>query len=198
MSPTPRSASRKTLLMQRVNQAYDAKDLLQLLTLQIEVEQIDLKRLTDIGDSRLEHYNRVLKEQSANLVRELEALIEPFKMSVRGHSAKSLTPAMVLSALQDEVATLRRDLQQITKELESFKDPRRLKAWLKSLRLPRASDPDPFDELQAFMAMSMATIDPRDLGGVPRHAVASAGKGASPILEVLRAGRRNRCSAWSC
>ena len=165
--PDTAERERKTLLMQRVNQAYDAKDLLQLLTLQIEVAQIDLEHLTDIGDSRLEHYNRVLKEQSANLDRELEALIEPFTMSVRGHSTRSLTPAIVLSALQDDVASLRRELQQITKDIESFKDPRRLKAWLKSLRLPRASDSDPFDELQAFMAMSMATIDPRDQGDVP-------------------------------
>ena len=109
----------------------------------------------------------MLKEQSANLDRELEALIEPFTMSVRGHSTRSLTPAIVLSALQDDVASLRRELQQITKDLESFKDPRRLKAWLKSLRLSRASDSDPFDELQAFMAMSMATIDRRDQGDVP-------------------------------
>jgi hypothetical protein len=163
--PDSAERGRKTLLMQRVNQAYDARDLLQLLTLQIEVEQIDLKRLTDIGDDRLEHYNRVLKEQSANLARELEALIEPFRMSVRGRSAKSLTPALVSSALQAEVATLRRDLQEMARELETFKDPRRLKAWLKSLRIPRASDPDSFDELQALMAMSMAAIDPRDPSG---------------------------------
>ncbi len=68
---------RKTVLMKRVNQAYQNEDLLALLSLQIEVEQIDIEHLAALPEQRLRHYNHVLKEQIRTLETELDALAAP-------------------------------------------------------------------------------------------------------------------------
>jgi hypothetical protein len=57
----PTERERKTALIQRANQAYGRNDLLELLTLQIETEQIDAGALADIPEARLRHYNDVLQ-----------------------------------------------------------------------------------------------------------------------------------------
>jgi hypothetical protein len=150
--PDPAERDRKTTLMQRANQAYEAKDLLQLLALQIEVEQIDLSQLAAIGDERLAHYNRVLEEQSKELDQEIEDLREPFAMSLGGRMYRDLTPAIVVTAFQQDVAELRRESAWMAKQLDAFKDLRLLKAWLKAQRVERAPSSDPFDVLEGLMA----------------------------------------------
>lgn len=153
----PTERDRKTALMQRANQAYDAKDLLQLLNLQIEVELIDLSQLSAVGDDRLGHYNRVLKERSAQLGQEIEGLMEPFARSLSGRTARDLTPAMVVTAFQRDVAELRRESAWLAQQLDAFRDLRMLKAWLKAQRVERTSIPDPINELDRLIA-TMAVV----------------------------------------
>ncbi|MGE4071036.1 MAG: J domain-containing protein [Lysobacterales bacterium] len=64
---------RKTGLMQQINQAYQANDLLTLLTLQMEVEQIKAATLATLPAQRLQHYNEVLREQLRTLQNELKS-----------------------------------------------------------------------------------------------------------------------------
>lgn len=64
----------KTALMQQVNQAYGAKDLLTLLDLQLQIEQIDPDHVAQADDQRVHHYNQVLAEQLAELRAEVEHL----------------------------------------------------------------------------------------------------------------------------
>ncbi len=59
--PTLREA--KTALMQRINIAYQNRDLLALLTLQMEVEHISAASLGAVPDARLAQYNQILREQ---------------------------------------------------------------------------------------------------------------------------------------
>jgi hypothetical protein len=74
--------------MQRVNQAYDANDLLTLLGLQLEIEQIDTAHLSSTTAERLAHYNQILKEQLARLEAELESFIEPYRELMGGWSGQ--------------------------------------------------------------------------------------------------------------
>jgi len=69
--PDPDERVRKTVLMQRVNQAYAAGDLLALLELQLSIEQIDASTLAGIAQDRLAHYNHVLEAQLQSLQDEL-------------------------------------------------------------------------------------------------------------------------------
>ena len=57
--------------MQRVNQAYDKNNLLQLLELQLELEHIDQSAIDNISEDRLKHYNKILKDQLAELEQEI-------------------------------------------------------------------------------------------------------------------------------
>ena len=70
--PDEQERQRKTELMQKVNNAYDKKDLLKLLELQLEIEQIDLAHLGAIADTRLKHFNKILKEQPEKVDEESE------------------------------------------------------------------------------------------------------------------------------
>lgn len=65
--------ARKTGLMKQINKAYEAKDLLTLLTLQMEVEQINAGTLATLPEQRLLHYNQVLREQLSTLQEEIKA-----------------------------------------------------------------------------------------------------------------------------
>jgi hypothetical protein len=71
--PDPAERERKTGLMQRLNAAYEANDLLTLLTLQVELEQIDATRLAGLPEKRLAHYNAVLREQVQALRAEIDS-----------------------------------------------------------------------------------------------------------------------------
>jgi hypothetical protein len=125
---------RKTALMQRVNRAHDDRDLLQLLTLQMQVEPLDPARLADLGDARFANYNRVLRAQAESLDREVAALVAPFASGARGPASRAPTPEALLRGIQADVAALRREVRHATEDLEAFKDVRQLKAWLKSVR----------------------------------------------------------------
>ncbi|MFZ2648804.1 MAG: hypothetical protein WA210_01740 [Burkholderiaceae bacterium] len=143
--------TRKTALMQQVNQAYAQKNLLRLLELQIQVEQIDAAALGSLSPARLGHYNQVLTEQCAQLEHEVDALVAPFVRQLGGFGRSGLTPQTVNRSLDGDIAAMRRDAQSIEHDLKRFSDRAVLKAWLKHVRVERQRDADTtldgFDEL---------------------------------------------------
>ena len=138
---------RKTELMQRVNVAYDKKDLLQLLELQLEVEQIDQLRINAISDERVKHYNKILKEQADELQQEIDEMQTPFKMQFQLPPWAQLSPADVLSRLNLDIKDLKRNIASMEHDLQTFKDRNALKAWLKGYQIPRQPDLDDLDDM---------------------------------------------------
>lgn len=94
----PQQRARKTELMQQATRAYQNNDLLQLLTLQIQVEQIDDRYLAGLPDARLEHYNAVLRDQLAALEGELAALVQSLAIEMQ-----MPTPAPTRNQFQREL-----------------------------------------------------------------------------------------------
>lgn len=94
--------ARKTALMQRVNIAYDNMDLLQLLELQLEIEQLDQDKIDTIPSERLKHFNKVLKEQAAELQQEIHGIELSFQMRLNLAPMQSISPDRVLSYLQED------------------------------------------------------------------------------------------------
>ncbi len=133
----------RTEQMQRVNQAYEAGDLLTLLNIQLEIEQIDAEHLATLPVQRLAHYNQILKEQLAELKAETDSVIAPFMRLVP--YARHLTPDMVDRALGDELARLEAMIVQVKDDLEDFKDSSKLAASLKAAK-PYVRH-DEFDDL---------------------------------------------------
>jgi hypothetical protein len=138
---------RKTALMQRVNLAYKRKDLLELLTLQIEIEQIDADQLANAPEQRLEHFNAVLREQSKTLADELEQRVTPFRTFL-GTLAGGVTPKSVDKALTERVFEGRTVCKEIARDLEALDDRARRRAVLDAM-------PDPDEDLDDFLELAM-------------------------------------------
>ncbi|HVK54048.1 MAG TPA: molecular chaperone DnaJ [Burkholderiales bacterium] len=139
---------RKTILMQRVNVAYGAKDLLKLLELQLEVEQIDQASINTLPEERLKYYNKVLTEQSKELQQEVYSIEMSFKMRFNIPPGIPLSPEKALRSLDVEVKEMEQDIAHLKSELVSFRNIKNLKNWLKSYRIPRrvVFEDDPFGE----------------------------------------------------
>lgn len=120
----------KTALMQRVNKAYDNDDLLELLTIQLEIEQIDADHLANLPAERIGHYNRVLKEQLAELQAEIQSIVGAFVPLV-GY-VREMKPAYLEQALTGHIAELVLALGDIDADLERFRDPPTLCRTLKN------------------------------------------------------------------
>ena len=131
----PQARLRKTALMQRVNQAYEADDLLALLQLQWEVEQLDASRLAQLQDAHLLRYNQVLQEQLQQLqqaTREAQAaLADMLGLDPRQRHAPHKVPGLLrqyTQSLQQQVA----QLQQTALHLQH--QPEDLVEWLRVQR----------------------------------------------------------------
>lgn len=131
---------RRTALMQRVNQAYEAKDLLALFALQLEIEQVDAEHLARASAERARQYNRLLAEQLEQIQGELEARragfcfefgLDPFSMP----AAKQLG-----RLLESMVRETRAALADIERDLRQLAEPTAAKRWLRQQR--RLADND--------------------------------------------------------
>ena len=141
----PAERARKTALMQRVNQAYDKKDLLLLLELQLELEHIDAASIANLSEDRLKHFNKILKEQLAELAEEIAYLEQPMRQMFRLPSYLRLAPQGVMPRLLTDIAEMQRHIRQIRKDIELPGDTAAFKAWIKarqreSRALARARD----------------------------------------------------------
>jgi hypothetical protein len=126
---------RKTTLMQRVNIAYDKKDLLGLLELQLEIEQIDQSRINSLSEQRLQHYSKVLMEQLAELRDEIAGLEADFRMRFNVGQAEPLSPALAMRHLKNNIKGLQQHIGGLKNDLLAFEDVRNIKAWLKNYRI---------------------------------------------------------------
>ena len=135
---------RKTELMQRVNAAYGKKDLLKLLELQLEIEQIDAQHLTQIADSRLKYFNKILKEQLEELNHEVEQIEGRFKVMLNIPYYASLSPKQLIYALNRDIKDVKEESGLFKTQLESFQNPTALKAWLKKFKLPKKQTQEDF------------------------------------------------------
>lgn len=139
--------ARKTALMTEVNVAYEARDLLALLELQLRVEEVDADQAGAIAEERLQRYNRVLSEQAKQLAEELAALELPWRAQLDLAPRARLTPARVIEAIRADTETVQIRHAELRRDLESFRDARALKAWLRAETAPGRRGGDPFDGL---------------------------------------------------
>lgn len=146
----------KTGLMQRVTRAYQDNDLLALLTLQMQIEQIDTEHLSSLPEARLRHYNAVLRDQLKALDDEIAALVAPAAMEM---NLPDTVPRRrdLERALNERIAMLQQWQAETAQEIAALDDSRRrntLAAQLQArFRIEDAearagmADPDPFFDL---------------------------------------------------
>ena len=130
----PAEHKRKTILMQKVNVAYQNRDLLQLLELQLELEQIDQNAMGAVSEDRLKHYNKVLAEQSSELQQEIDMIAFPFAASAGYFPGDPLSPSKVMPLLQSDIREMEHDIAVLKKNIASCHNTKSLKALLKLYR----------------------------------------------------------------
>ena len=141
----PKQRDAKTTLMQRVNQAYEANNLLALLELQLEIEQIDASHIANAGDERLRYYNKVLGEQLDELKAELEHVEMGFCMEFGIPPGARLNPGKLGLLLQETRRAWESDLAEQQRELRILEDVALTKRWLKQRRKQWQDDDFGFD-----------------------------------------------------
>ena len=142
--------ARKNELMQRVNLAYEANDLLTLLGLQLEIEQIDAAHLSSLTPQRLAQYTQSLREQLASLQAELARAMEPFLIAMGRRGSSNLTPNDVDRQLSADLTQMQIILRHLQDDLVAFRDPDRLRSRLAEYELEGS---DPFDDLEHLAAL---------------------------------------------
>lgn len=141
---------RRHQLMQRVNQAYESSDLLGLLTVQLEIEQIDEDHLATVPERRLQQYNQVLREQVKELEQELAHVYDHIRATIPSAPAKP-TPAGLDVAFEHAVAEARSDLDELRAHAEDLLDPRYRRQWLGDYEGERKQDEREMRELEAML-----------------------------------------------
>jgi hypothetical protein len=138
----PVERTRKAELMREVNVAYEAKDLLRLLELQLQLERVDASHVEEIAEERVRHYNRILDEQSKQLAMELEELELPLRLELDLSPSAPLAPADVIAQIRADADAVQRRIASLSGDLKMFEDMTRLKAWLKTQARSRARSDD--------------------------------------------------------
>ena len=128
----PQERERKTRLMQRVNEAYDKANLLQLLELQVELEHIDQRAINHLSEARLTHYNEMLKDQVRELDRQIHRAEMGFRHTYGYHQVGALSPDAVLPHLAANIDALHASIRTIEQDLAAFDDIKHLRRMLKS------------------------------------------------------------------
>lgn len=137
----PQERERKTRLMQRVNEAYQKNNLLQLLELQLELEHIDQQALNSMSEERLKHYNAILKEQVRELDQEILHVETAFRHAYGIDPFESVSADTVLRNLAVDLKELRLNIKTLEQDLAAFEDIKHVKLWLKRCKVaPVASD----------------------------------------------------------
>ncbi len=123
--------TRKTGLMQEVNRAYEARDLLTLLQLQWRIEQIDPASMAGLEDEKLTRFIHTLKDQVKALREEIEAESQPYRIGFGEPPPRQLRPRHVEHEFARQRAEIEQELAMATRDLRRYADPAELKRDLR-------------------------------------------------------------------
>ena len=142
--PDLQEQARKTALMKEANAAYERRDLLALLQLQLRADLADGDKVATLAKEKLAALTALLKDRVAVLKRELEAVelramgefgLPPYAIFSESNLKQSLV--MQQQDLQADIAMMQQDLQRV-------QDDTYLKRWLKDQQKMAQDDFDPF------------------------------------------------------
>lgn len=140
--PDIQERKRKTTLMQRVNDAYEKRNLLQLLKLQLELEHIDQATVNNISEDRLKHYNKILKEQLAELEQEIFHVEGGFMAQFGISPFDRMSPGTIMRGLATEIVGVQHTIHDLKKDVIAFEDIKKVKVWLKKVQREAAKMDD--------------------------------------------------------
>lgn len=132
--PDPARREAKTAMMQRINGAYEANDLLTLLEMQLQIEQVDTRHIAGASTQRLKHYNKVLAEQLAGLKAEVERVECSFRIEFAMEPGSAVNPRKLGGLIDERTRSLRAELARQQRNARILGDRIATKRWLKEQR----------------------------------------------------------------
>ena len=144
--PDPQQQRTKTELMQKVNQAYAANDLLTLLEVQLQIEQIDLDAVRRIDSKQIKRYNRLLAEQLEQIDDEIEHIKISFCFDFGMDPNQRLNPNRLGAMIEAETRSLRACTAEQALDVRRLADRAATRRWLKQQR-QWLNAPPPFDNM---------------------------------------------------
>lgn len=130
----PAERERKTALMQRLNQAYKAGNLLALIELQLEIGQLQPEHLQQMSEERIRQYNRDLDRQLKDVEMELLQVGESFRVEYGLEQGGRIKPEKLDALLAQIKCELAEEIQIMAEDLQTLQQPTRFKRWLKQQR----------------------------------------------------------------
>lgn len=151
---------RKTDLMQQANAAYEKRDLMGLLRLQLECAQIDADSLGELPEARIKRFNHALREQVQTLKREKEGLVQAVAelLDVDGWSLATVQDARLDALFDDRLEALQRTIKHVQGLAANLATPSRRDVAIKSI-LSEMDDMLAEPEFDALAALLMSTED---------------------------------------
>ncbi len=125
---------RRTVLMQRLNAAYKAGDLIGLIELQVEIGLLDAAGVDALTDARLQQYNRELSRQCEAVARELAQVEQGFCEDYGLDLAQRPRPQQLDKLLARCKREVEADLAGLRGDLRELQQPQALKRWLRQQR----------------------------------------------------------------
>jgi hypothetical protein len=117
--------------MAQANAAYAAGDLLALLTLQLQIEQVDAAHVASVAAGQVRHFNRLLAEQLAELQAEIEGRELAFSASYGILMPGRLDPNRLGRLLKDAVQEMLAAEQRLQTDQRALRGaPGVAKAWM--------------------------------------------------------------------
>jgi hypothetical protein len=131
--PDPQRREEKNALMQKINQAYAANDLLTLFETQMQIEQIDASHIGKVSMQRLKQYNKLLAEQLESLRAAIRDMETGFCMD-HGLQPGSVNPQKLGLLITRQARQLRAEVAQQQQFLSVLANKAATKRWLKQQR----------------------------------------------------------------
>lgn len=141
----PQERNRKTALMKTVNAAYEQRDLMALLQLQLQAELVDGEKVATLARNKVLALTRLLKDRSEVLTRELREIERQTASEFGLPSHAPLSASSLHRALIEQVQHLQADVVMMTRDLARVSDDTEFKRWLKEQTEAAQDDFDPFD-----------------------------------------------------
>ena len=127
-------------MMQRVNRAYEANNLLALLELQLEIEQVDPDHIANAPAQRIRHFNKLLAEQLQELEQEIVDTEMRFCAQYFVIDDRRLDPAKLTRVLDGDVRDLRMAQSTLARDRKMLLNRPSAKRWLKQRRYEMRDD----------------------------------------------------------
>ena len=130
--PDALERARKTELMGQVNAAYERRDLMALLMLQLRCEQIDASAISRLTTEKMAALTLLLKEQAAALEKDVHVAVSKVEQEFDLSPFTPVTTVGLTLELDAQASGLVQTLAEMQDDLRSVQTDAGLKRWVKT------------------------------------------------------------------